>query len=635
MKKISFTFFTLLIALLAAVPQLLPAAAGEPYTFSYYQSGEELSLFGTQKKENYNIAIKLPARGMQGVKVEKIVVPMPVTGGLSNLKVWLASGLTLDAKKQFTPDLYTQDAPVGKGYVEVTLNTPYTLKGDSDVYVGYSFSVDQLNDSTGTPVEVSPYDYKTGGAWILSSRTYLKWTDITMSEGSSTMRVVLSDMKENAVAAAFEKTAYTGVKGENTEARLTLTNAGTAAVKSIDYTVSLSADGREPVSVSGTSDPGYTMLAAGPGSTSRIKVALPPAPEAGSYAVRLTIDKINGTPVADGAGSTAAATLSLLPYRPVHRAVLETYVSTGGSSCPRAYAALDEMNSLYPDDFIGLAYHLNYDYSTADPMAIMTESQVGTPDPYMSFPSAWLDRDYLQGNRIDPYYGSGYDDLAIQDDWKLYCQRIAPADIAARASLSDDGRTIKTSADVTVPVAETGNGWKVEFVLLADSLSSQADAWDQQNSLSGNTYMTDPALDIYTKGDEVMKGLKYNNVVIASSRLNNTDAPLPGEMQPGEKYTVSCEFPVSAVVNLKGESLIQDLRHVRAAALLIDTATGSIVNAGKTALETAAGITTRPVSDRTSRAAAIYDLSGRRTPAMHHGLNIVRTADGRTLKVAR
>ena len=78
---------------------------------------------------------------------------------------------------------------------------------------------------------------------------------------------------------------------------------------------------------------------------------------------------------------------------------------------------------------------------------------------------------------------------------------------------------------------------------------------------------------------------------------------------------------------------MQNADNLRVVAVLIDYNDGTVVNAAKTLrMGEATGIKGLD-ADEDSTPDAIYDLSGRRLNSLQQGLNIVKTANGRTSKI--
>lgn len=250
------------------------------------------------------------------------------------------------------------------------------------------------------------------------------------------------------------------------------------------------------------------------------------------------------------------------------------------------------------------------------------------PNAVTGYPSAYLDRT----DKVDPYYGFGVTGFAIDQAWLAYCDMLAPADMTVTASLDDKANSVTATASLLFPLDAASTNYKVEFVLVADSLYGSK--WRQSNGFSGETF-PEEEFEKFTSGSAEVGGLYFNDVVVATTRLTGNDVKLPADIEGGHEYALSATFALDKVVNTSGEPVIQNTNHLRVVALLIDSSNGHILNGAKgKVVGNEAGIV--GVNGATTpRTASVYDIAGRRLEAMKRGVNIVRTTDGRVVKVAK
>lgn len=88
---------------------------------------------------------------------------------------------------------------MGQGWVEVALDKPYTIT-DEGVYVGYSFKMDEMDNSNRRPVRITT-ELHEGGLFMHTSRSYRSWTDVS-DQCSSTMQVLLDGAPKYAASGA-------------------------------------------------------------------------------------------------------------------------------------------------------------------------------------------------------------------------------------------------------------------------------------------------------------------------------------------------------------------------------------------------------------------------------------------------
>lgn len=600
------------VALLAAMFALMPATSmADEATYSYDKGNGTLSTTGTQKKENYDVAIRVEAAGLDGAQITKVRVPLTGVTNISNLKVWIASSLDLSKSKPVT-DILSQDATAADGWVDVTLSTPYTLSG-SDVYVGYSFDVDELATGNLAPVWITSEGTGTeGGLWMHSSRTYRKWMD-NSAAGCSAMQVIVSGVKANAASFASVAT-INGQVNSPVSFEAKITNHGSAGISSFDYTYEV--NGQKASQHVDLANAVQSLI----GAYATQTVTLPAISTKGAYTVKLTVDKVNGVANED-ATPTTEATLNIYNTLPVHRSVMEEYTGTWCGYCPRGFVGLEVMNKLYPD-FIGLSYH------NGDDMEVMSSAKF--PADISGFPSAFLDRT----TSVDAYYGIGYTkEMGIADAWKDACAVFAPFAISVKAGLNEDNTKVIVGSEVVSPLPLSNANYKMEIVLVANDLYNES--WGQSNYYSGYGagYFQYEEFDKFTTGESYVYGLHFDDVVVATTRLSGNDVILPSEFEEDKAYEANAEFTLANIVNTSGAPVIQDNGKLRAVALLIDRNTGAIVNANKCNVSLDPTGIKSVEAKTTNGEAQIYDLSGRRINTMVKGVNIVKTADGRTVKV--
>lgn len=611
-------FATILFAAMALLPTQASADTGDA-VYSYDTGKGRLSMTGTSKKENYNVAILVEGSGLKGSVIKGVRVPLDTVSNISNLRVWISSWLktTTDEnkKKVNDPDITSQNVDIASGWVDVDFQTPYTITGEN-VYVGYSFDIDENDATNALPVAVTSENAGvTGGLYLFTSRTYRSWMNVS-SLGASTMQVKLSNVATNA-ASLGSIDALCGGVDVPTEVTLTVKNHGASGVSSFDYTYELNG-----TTGSAHVDLGDNALSAVIGSSTNVAISLPALAAKGTYPVKLTLTKVNGMDNADPT-SSVETTLTIFKRKPVHRSVMEEYTGTWCGWCPRGFVGLEVMNRLYPDDFIGISYH------NSDPM----EVTYNYPSSIGGFPSAYLDRDIS----VDAYYGlSGSKEMGIADVWLEACAELAPAVVDVTATLNSDNSVATVATEVLFLADHSDANYKVETVLLADDLNGDyegsAASWAQTNNYAGSSAMAYPEFDKFTSGASSVTGLHFDDVIVASSRLNGEDVALPSTLVEDEVYTANATFTLANIVSTSGTAVIQDVTKLRAVALLIDASTGKIVNANKCKVAASEAGISVVNADMNAGNKAVYDLSGRRLNGVVKGLNIIRKADGSTIK---
>lgn len=127
-----------------------PVAVAQTTTmdYSYYDGTTDLAQTGSGKKETYDVAIHINQPALTGTTIKGVIISIPHTTAVSNLKVWLSKELTLqsiDGKKQNVPDICTQPADTALAFSStyIPLDQPYTIT-EGGVYVGYTFTINAV-----------------------------------------------------------------------------------------------------------------------------------------------------------------------------------------------------------------------------------------------------------------------------------------------------------------------------------------------------------------------------------------------------------------------------------------------------------------------------------------------------------
>lgn len=615
----------LFTAVMAAVTAI-PVSAQNSLSFSYNTGSSELAKWGTLKKENYDVAIRIDDANLVGKQIKSVTVPFDSADDLSGFKVWLSKELTLetvDGVKQNAPDIASVDAVVESNLLIATFAEPYTIP-EGGLYVGYSFTVDKLTDMTSYPVVVSP-ESNPNGLFLHTSRTYRSWEPKSESFGAvSAMTVMISgDFYENSVgiAAFSEQYAEAGKAGEAT---LTLVQNGSSMVNSIDYTYE----------VAGLTGEGhYDFTESIPAQYSKkqdITLPVPAVAEVGGYPLTYTITRVNGVDNVNAAAS-ATATLNVMPFVPVHRPLLEEYTGMWCGYCPRGFVGLELMNEKYPDLFVGVSYH------NGDILEIMSSTEF--PSDVPGFPDAWLDRVH----ETDAYHGDDYSGygFALDDVYLARSAEIAPASVDVTAEWADDAQqTINVTGTVTFIKDVTGVDYRLAYILVADGLHGEGEKWGQSNYFSGNTdYAESEGMDVFVNGGSTVYGLYYNDVAVLTSDIKGIAGSLPSDFKTAAPETCTYQFNVADAVNTSGENIIQDKSKLRVVAVLVDAATGEVLNSNKCNVggQGGTGIAATLGQKGEIESVEYFDASGRRVSSPSNGLYIksVKYSDGsvRTSKV--
>ena len=241
-----------------------------------------------------------------------------------------------------------------------------------------------------------------------------------------------------------------------------------------------------------------------------------------------------------------------------------------------------------------------------------------------------LDRN---GAIIDPYYGSS--NTSITDDFNERLKDIPVLGVDVMGVWNSDSTAVEARA--TIDPLTSGN-YNVDFVLVADSLTGSASSWNQANGYyryTASQVDNDPNLAQFCRGGKYGKSTfkwPFDDVLIASSydKTHNqaTLAPLTEGVLTSTTYTLTLptKSPLKGAINKSKVHVI---------AIVYDE--NGVANAAKSfiyAYGDPAGINNVASStEADNKIVARYNAAGQRIAEAQPGLNIVKYANGKTVKV--
>ena len=342
-----------------------------------------------------------------------------------------------------------------------------------------------------------------------------------------------------------------------------------------------------------------------------------------SYRLWANVEGCTNVGVTDSVASVA--------FVPETKAVLEEGTGMWCGYCPRGFVGLELMNEKYPDLFVGVSYH------NGDILEIMSSTEF--PSDVPGFPDAWLDRVH----ETDAYHGDDYSGygFALDDVYLARSAEIAPASVDVTAEWADDAQqTINVTGTVTFIKDVTGVDYRMAYILVADDLHGEGQNWLQSNYFSGDTnYAESEGMDVFVNGGSSVAGLHYNDVAVLTSDIKGIAGSLPSDFKTAAPETCTYQFNVADAVNTSGENIIQDKSKLRVVAVLVDAATGEVLNSNKCNVggQGGTGIAATLSQKGEIESVEYFDASGRRVSSPSNGLYIksVKYSDGsvRTSKV--
>ena len=579
--------------------------------FSYAPEGTK-NFYGNRSTDSYDIAILVKDPSLVGAKIVGMRFELEMNAGIEDVSGWTSTSLAETPTGEVV-----NVTDVESGWNEVRFETPVEITNNG-IYVGYSLTVAQLVSGGANGFIMATGENNAANAFFLRTEnvTKGKWVDQAAYYPALSMQVILTGVASQGVDIALDE--YIIAKpGETSSCNLTVVNNTGKSVSSIEYSYSIAGK----TSQSGTGSKSVTLSSI-LGASATEAIDLPAVSEAGEYDLTVKVTKINGEE-STGYNSEATTKLAVTDMDIKHRAVVEEYTGAWCPNCPRGYVAMEYMAEKYPDDFIGLAYH--YD----DPMQ---GTNVIEPSSISGWPSAYLDR---ASGEIDPYFGSGENEMDIEQDWLDRCEEPSPAAIEVEAALSDDLETVSVTSRTAFALSGV-EGFKVAYALLADGLTGTGTSWKQANNYRGYSSALDiDAWDQFFNGGSYVT-VEFNDVVILAPDSKGVTGSVPAEITVGEwnehEYTFTLSKATSAYSTSRGESLVQKLWKLRVVAMLLN-ADGEIVNAAKCNVSTPAGVNGVESSMDEPVEVARYSLDGRLLSEPERGVNIVKMSDGTARKV--
>lgn len=542
---------------------------------------------------------------------------------ISDVKVWLSTTLPASADKanilvEEFPNKALQGGDDGEYYMgklnEITLSTPYTM-GDADIYVGYSYNVTSVSASAGQyPIVLSDEAGVSGSLYLHMAS--IPWASYGEDYGPLDLRVMVEGAySPNAVVPLDFGNVYAKV-GETGNAVVTLSSAGLEAVNSIDYTIT----------TDGVASAEQHIELASPiafGKKGTVSISIPGEATQSIKEKTLTVTKVNGA-ANEAADKDAAFTLYTLNKLIDRNVAVEQFTGTGCGWCPRGHVGMQKMRATFGDRFVGIAIH-QYSGQSSDAMYIASASYA--KHGLTSAPSCRLNR----GDKMDPYYGAGND---ILDDFRAAMNIPAMAELQVSGVMDAEKATVEAKAAVE-PLFDSN--YTLEFVLVADELKGTGTGWNQTNYYSSayasQTGITKATLPndlqyLYDLGSTFNP--TFNDVAIASSYKSSKNQVEALTLTADTPQEVSYTLTMPTYAKLK--SALQD-DHIYVIALLVDS-NGQIVQAAKQQVTLTAPDGIDAVEQTAADSiTARYMLDGRQVTAPQRGLNIIRMANGRTVKV--
>lgn len=662
----------------AKVAKAEKAAADEGLTWFSYINSNDVAAVGFDAlasglgvdflagQNKYNIAFMAPSNYAKA-KIDSVQFFVLSGCQYDNLTVWVSSVKyeTVEGKNylSFPESADKADAKVVVpaadvkavldklpanyvGPVSVKLPTPFTIAADGAL-VGYSYdgkSSDRSIVVAGTSSEAAgcffQYDYE-------GERTFESLSSIVGMSSSIQIGLDVSDCEANDASVATDPETTTLVNTDQ-QYPFYVTNNSAKPITQITYHFTIDGE-QQPEKTLDLSSPIESMQAVSLPLTKKFE-------DEGLHTIELTLSKVNGN---ENVNSATSATYSVIALeKSADRvSVVEEQTGTWCGWCPRGHVALDLLNKQLGDKVVTLAGHYTNSQSQVDPMNILGDNITSQAEALADygwvamnlssmlggggFPGAMFDRLIA----TDPYVGintkkgkNGTYEFSATALVKAIQEQIpSEADFSMTASWADDKNTdIKVDLTTTFNYDRFGSfPYGVAFVLSENGMTGKGATWKQLNyysklaGVNGASDFNNPDMAAWFKGGSYVSTTYDNVVVQAWNPLGN--AAIVDKSQTDIIKGEAIPFSATLKVN---SDLIQNYDNLTLSALLVNLNSCAVVNAAKVVLGKCAAGIEDVNSEANNNVVSRYNVNGMRINGAQKGLNIVKLANGKVVKMA-
>lgn len=662
----------------AKVAKAEKAAAEEGLTWFSYITSNDVGAVGFDNlatglgadflagQDKYNVAIMVPGNYAKA-KIDSVDLFILSGCKYDNLTVWVApvKYVEQDGKNYLSFPKSAAEADVkyvipaadveallkklpanNVGPLSIKLPTSFSIPAEG-AFVGYSFD----GKSSDAPVVLAgastaaegfffQYDYE-------GDRTFESLGSVIGMSLAMQVGMDVSDCEANdaTVNANPELTTLVNTKQQYP---FYITNNSAKPITQITYSISV--DGGKGAEKSlDLSSPIESMETASLPFTTAFE-------DEGVHSIELKVSKVNGNNNINKQ-SSASYSIIALEKSADRVSVVEEQTGTWCGWCPRGHVALDLLNKQLGDKVVTLAGHFTNGESQVDPMNIYGGNITSQAEAYADygwvamnvssmlggggFPGAMFDRVVA----ADPYVGAnttkgknGTYEYGATDLVNLLKEgNPSEADFSMTASWADDKNTdIKVDLTTTFNYDRFGSfPYGVAFVLSENGMTGKGATWKQLNYFSklagvnGASDFNNPDMAAWFKAGSYVT-TTYDNVVVQAWNPLGNAAIVDKSKTDVEKGEV---IPFSTTLKVNSD-LIQNYNNLTLSALLVNLNSLAVVNAAKVVLGNCAAGIEDVNSEVNNNVVSRYNVNGMRINGSQKGLNIVKLANGKVVKMA-
>ena len=532
------------------------------------------------------------------------------------------------------------------GPISVKLPTPFTIPADGAL-VGYSYdgkSSDKSIVLAGISSEAAgcffQYDYE-------GERNFESLSSIVGMSSSIQIGLDVSDCEANDATVSANPELTTLVKTKQ-QYPFYITNNSAKPITQLTYSISVdgvngaekSLDLSSPIEPMETASIPYTTA----------------FEDDGVHTVELNISKVNGNTNINK-HSSAEYSIIALEKSADRVSVVEEQTGTWCGWCPRGHVALDLLNKQLGDKVVTLAGHYANGESQVDPMNILGDNITSQAERFADYGLVAMTLSSLLGggglpgamfDRVvaaDPYVGANttkgkngtYEYGATDLVNLLKEENPSEADFSMTASWADDKNTdIKVDLTTTFNYNRFGSfPYGVAFVLSENGMTGKGATWKQLiyysklAGVNGASDFNNPDMAAWFKAGSYVS-TTYDNVVVQAWNPLGDAAIVDKSKTDIDKGEV---IPFSTTLKVNSD-LIQNYNNLTLSALLVNLNSLAVVNAAKVVLGNCAAGIEDVNSEANNNVVSRYNVNGMRINGAQKGLNIVKLANGKVVKMA-
>ena len=266
------------------------------------------------------------------------------TSQMENPRLVIIEGDDINA----TPVVEQETAKFSTSMKDYALDTPYTIKGDKALFVGFKCA---LNAAYNPMLFDETLDLPEGYAWALTANG---WADVSgIGYGAPNIQLLVD--KNVAVEDLLVKPFYTGVynkMGEPLSISTQIFNYGVNEVTGFDVTYKVGDADEVSTHVDG--------ISLKQGETYDLVIDDVDVPAAGLLSLDVKVMKVNGRDDAEPSDNAQSSQPYIYPADVRKKILFEEFTGMNCVNCPGAVIAVGSVLSEYPGQYVEVAHHAGY-----------------------------------------------------------------------------------------------------------------------------------------------------------------------------------------------------------------------------------------------------------------------------------